>query len=99
MTKESVNKDDEELFEELCGESGTLVIWEKCDRLLSKAYEEPGGAQGRLKAINYGSRGSEHCALIFHKYLNPAETAFRDIESTKSAEFGQILEPLLSPEI
>lgn len=82
MIRESITEDDEKLFEELCGQSGTLVIWEKCDRLLSKAYEEPGGT-GEAQAVNYRVKKlGEHCALIFHKYLNPKETAFRDVNIT-----------------
>jgi len=36
MIKEDVTSDEWDWFEELCGEKGTLVIWSKCDRLLSK---------------------------------------------------------------
>jgi hypothetical protein len=75
MLDEKVTRDEEDLFEELCGESGTLVVWAKCDRLLSKAYEQPGGVKEQ-KAIEYRrQRLMEHCALIFHKYLNPNDKA------------------------
>lgn len=86
MIKEPVTEDDEEIFEELCGDSGTLVIWEKCDRLLSKAYEDPGGAK-ETQAVNYRVKKlGEHCALIFHKYLNPRETSFPDVKITVNGD-------------
>ena len=43
MLQEDVTADELDWFEELCGEKGTLVIWSKCDRLLSKEYQDPGG--------------------------------------------------------
>ena len=86
MIKEPISDDDRDLFDELCGETGTLVVWEKCDRLLSKAYEEPGGTKETL-AINYRVKKlAEHCALIFHKYLNPGESSFPNIVITVNGE-------------
>lgn len=38
MLKEPVTSDEQEMFEELCGAKGTLLIWEKCDRILTKDY-------------------------------------------------------------
>lgn len=79
MLDEAVSSDEEELFEELCGEHGTLVVWSKCDRLLSKAYEQPGGVKEQ-KAIDYRKQKlMDHCALIFHKYLNPNDKAHRTV--------------------
>jgi hypothetical protein len=93
MIKEPINEDDEELFEELCGDSGTLVIWEKCDRLLSKAYEEPGGTK-EAQAVNHRVKKlGEHCALIFHKYLNPSEKAFRDVKITVNGDLVDYWNP------
>uniref|UniRef100_A0A486XS73 ATP-binding protein n=1 Tax=Rheinheimera sp. BAL341 TaxID=1708203 RepID=A0A486XS73_9GAMM len=31
MLDEPVSHDEQELFEELCGDSGTLVVWSRCD--------------------------------------------------------------------
>ena len=79
MVADAVTSDEQEVFEELCGDVGTLVVWEKCDRLLSKSYKTPGG-NAELKAMNRrAERLREHCALIFHKYLNPAENGFRNV--------------------
>jgi hypothetical protein len=74
MLDEAITEDEEAAFDELCEEVGTLVVWAKCDRLLSKAYEEPGGVKEQT-AIKYRRKKlGEHCALIFHKYLNPNDT-------------------------
>jgi len=86
MVREPVTEEEEEIFTELCGEKGTLVKWEKCDRLLSKAYEQPGGTREQ-QAVNYRIKKlGDHCALIFHKYLNPAETSFPNIKITVNGD-------------
>ena len=74
-----VSEDEKDVFEELCGEKGTLVVWSRCDRLLSKAYDEPGGTREQAAIKHRRSKLIEHCALIFHKFLNPEEEAHRTI--------------------
>ena len=41
MLQDPVTSDESDTFEELCGSgSGTLLIWSKCDRILTKNYDE-----------------------------------------------------------
>ncbi|QPB84568.1 hypothetical protein CWC22_016880 [Pseudoalteromonas rubra] len=79
MLDEPLSEDEREVFEEMCGDSGTLVIWSRCDRLLSKVYEEPGGTKEQNAIKTRRSKLIDHCALIFHKYLNPEETEHRTV--------------------
>jgi hypothetical protein len=72
MLQEAVTPDDEERFLDLCGEKGTLVIWEKCDRLLSKEYREPGGVKEQQAVKRLAERLIRHIALIYHRFLQPA---------------------------
>ncbi len=80
MIDDPITEEEEELFEEFCGDdSGTLLIWERCDRLLGKLFEVPGGTREK-NAINYrANKLKEHCALIFHKFLNHKDKEFRDV--------------------
>ncbi len=80
MLEEPVSEDEQDIFEELCGEKGTLVIWSRCDRLLSKVYEEPGGTREQNAIKTRRSKLIEHCALIFHKFLNPEDTEHRTVD-------------------
>jgi hypothetical protein len=82
MLKENVSPDEEDIFDELCGDIGTLVIWSRCDKLLSKAFSEPGGTKEQTAIKRRRDKLSEHCALIFHKYLNEEELKFRNINIT-----------------
>ena len=84
--QEEITEDESAAFDELCGEVGTLVVWSKCDRLLSKAFEEPGGTQEK-SAINYRARKlRDHCALIFHKYLNVEDTDHNTVNISINGE-------------
>jgi hypothetical protein len=79
MLDETISSDEKELFEELCGERGTLLVWSKCDRLLSKVYEEPGGVKEQRAIEHRKQKLMDHCALIFHKYLNPSDKDYRTV--------------------
>ncbi len=79
MLDEPISEDEQDIFEDLCGDSGTLVIWSRCDRLLSKTYEEPGGTKEQNAIKTRRSKLIEHCGLIFHKYLNPEEKIHRTV--------------------
>ncbi|MBX9708392.1 MAG: ATP-binding protein [Caulobacteraceae bacterium] len=77
MLQEPVTKGEEAWFEELCGEgSGTLVVWSKCDRLLSRDYAEAGGTAERNAIKNRVRRLKEHLSLVFHRYLDPADDTY-----------------------
>jgi hypothetical protein len=69
MLREPVTSDEEDMFAELCGEKGTLVVWAKCDRLLSKEYIDAGGSKEQQAVKRLGERLTEHIALIYHRFL------------------------------
>lgn len=87
MLDEPVSDDELEVFAELCGnKTGTLVVWAKCDRLLSKQYEVPGGTKEQTAMKNRAKKLKEHCALIFHKFLNHDDSEFCNINITVNKE-------------
>jgi hypothetical protein len=79
MLKEDVTADELDLFEELCGDKGTLVIWSKCDRLLSKEYAQPGGVQEQNAIRRLSERLREHVALIYYRFLDASDTRERNV--------------------
>lgn len=80
MKREPVTVDEEEAFEELCGEgSGTLVVWSKCDRILSKNYDEPGGAKEKAAIGRLSAGLQRHLGEIYHRFLDQADTRERNI--------------------
>ncbi len=80
MSRELVTPDDEEVFEELCGDgSGTLVIWSKCDRILTKNYDEPGGSKERAAIARLSMNLQKHFGEIYHRFLDRNDDRERDI--------------------
>lgn len=73
MLQEPIAADEYELFDELCGESGTLVIWSKCDRLLSREYDDPGGAREQAAIRRLHDDLKRHLGLIYHRFLDANE--------------------------
>jgi hypothetical protein len=46
---------------------GTVVIWEKLDRVLPERYMESGWGRRRMAAL--AQRTAEHLAVVFHRFL------------------------------
>jgi hypothetical protein len=74
-----VTADELDWYNELCGEKGTLVIWSKCDRLLSKEYEQPGGTQEQAAMQRISDRLREHTGLIYYRFLDSNDSRARNV--------------------
>jgi len=70
MVREDVTDDELELFDDLCGDKGALVVWSKCDRLLAKDYREPGGAQEKAAIKRLAEKLANHVSLVYHRFLD-----------------------------
>nr|WP_319384384.1 ATP-binding protein [uncultured Roseibium sp.] len=73
MLREDVTSDEFEAFEEFCGPKGTLVIWSRCDRLLQKHYDEPGGAKEKAAVKRVTENLATHLELVHHRFLDTAD--------------------------
>ncbi|MCC1498291.1 ATP-binding protein [Alcanivorax sp. 1008] len=79
MLKESITDDEIEMFEELCGEKGTLVIWEKCDRILTKDYD-PGGTKEKAAISRLADSLARHLSLVYHRFLDVHDSRERNVD-------------------
>lgn len=79
MLQEPVTASERETFDEMCGATGTLVIWEKCDRILTKEYE-PGSTQERAAISRLAESLSKHLSLVFHRFLDKTDTRERNVD-------------------
>lgn len=52
-------------------DSGTVVLWEKLDRVLPENRPEGGWARRRVESLT--RRTSEHLAMVFHRFLSRPE--------------------------
>lgn len=77
LKKLPVTEDEQEILEATAGNgSGTLVVWDKIDRLL-KAYNNKGSAKNALKR-----RTDElkfHLAMVYQRFLDSADSRERNI--------------------
>ncbi|MBD3666185.1 ATP-binding protein [Sulfitobacter aestuariivivens] len=79
MLREPVTSGEEEMFDELCGETGTLVVWEKCDRILSKEYEA-GGTKEQAAIKRLADTLSKHLSLVYHRFTEKLDERERNID-------------------
>ncbi|RKS12237.1 histidine kinase/DNA gyrase B/HSP90-like ATPase [Pseudomonas sp. WPR_5_2] len=79
MLREPITSDEREMFDELCGEKGTLVIWEKCDRILTKDYD-PGGSKEKAAVNRLAESLAKHLSLVYHRFLDKTDERERDVE-------------------
>jgi hypothetical protein len=86
MLPEAISAIEAKKFDELCGEKGTLVVWSKCDRILNKHYDEPGGSKEQTALKNRRRILGEHIGKIFHKYLDPRETEYSNVKIMLNGE-------------
>jgi hypothetical protein len=82
MVRDEVSADEYDMFEELCGERGTLVIWEKCDRILSKEYVIAGGAHEQAAVKRLAENLFEHVAVIYYRFLDSNDERERNVVIT-----------------
>lgn len=90
MRQDTVTTDENEIYDELCGSgSGTLVIWSKCDRILTKNYDEPGGAKEKsaIKRLADGLRS--HAGMIYHRFID--ENDDREINIALMIDGGPVV--------
>lgn len=86
MLRETVEDHEAEAWEELCGEHGTLVVWTKCDRLLSKHYDEPGGTREQAAIRRLRAALKDHLGMIYHRFLDAEDDRQRTIRMTVDGE-------------
>jgi len=79
MLRDPVTKDEQEIFEDLCGKHGTLVVWEKCDRILTKDYE-PGGAKEQAAINRLAGSLAKHLSLVYHRFLDKNDPRENNLE-------------------
>lgn len=77
---------EEDLLNEVAqSSSGTLVMWDKVDRMM-KNYSEPGGKHARnaLDRVVAGFR--DHAAMVYQRFLNDTDERSRNILMTLNGQ-------------
>lgn len=72
LIQPDINEDEMELLEDVAGDgTGTVVIWEKIDRLL-KDYQREGAQKNAMKKIIEGLRF--HFSMVYQRFLDSQYT-------------------------
>lgn len=61
------------------GRAGTVVVWDKIDRLL-KAYSDPGGVHARKALDKHLSRLKDHVAMVYQRFLDPLDDRAENVK-------------------
>ncbi len=96
MLEEEVTATEKVRFAEMCGDHGTLLVWSKCDRLLSKTYEQAGGTPERKAVTSRVERLREHIGLIFHRYLDFDNNDYSNVKIELNGESIQPWDPFFT---
>ena len=73
-------KEEIELLDEAAdGGPGTLVLWEKVDRLM-KDYEKPSGGSARKALKDVAEDFQDHAAMVYQRFLDPNDKRARNFE-------------------
>ncbi|MBM6995766.1 ATP-binding protein [Paenibacillus sp. DXFW5] len=86
-----LDPDDDELslLDEVSdGKSGTIVTWEKVDRIL-KSYSDQGGSYARKALERIKDNLREHISMVYQRFLDPA---FEDAPNVTIRLDGQVIE-------
>lgn len=66
--------------------SGTIIVWEKCDRLLSSRYSNPTTKAFRTAFENAQIALRQHLAMVFQRFLDENDLRARTVEITLNGE-------------
>ena len=87
MLREDLEPHERDAWEELCAagtQTGTLVVWSNCDRLLSKKFASPANAQSAIKRLRKSL--STHLGTIYHRFIDASDDRCRNATITVNGE-------------
>ena len=65
-----VTSEDEEKLNGISKDSGTVVVWSKVDRLMSKQFSVPGGTPHRKALKKITDELKQHLSTVFQRFLD-----------------------------
>jgi len=61
------------------GKAGTIILWERVDRLLKKAYNNPAGGHARNALKSYVEKLRFHVAMVYQRFLDKSDKRALDV--------------------
>ena len=76
----NLTADGKGVFEEMCGDVGTLVTWQKCDRVLGRTRPDEGESKVKAALKRSAKNLQDHLNLTFHRYLDKEDDRGANVE-------------------
>lgn len=80
------------------GRAGTIVVWEKVDRLLAKSYEQPGGKAAQKALAKRVEELKTHLRMVYQRFLDPADDRARTLGVAVNGESLTAWDPFVVTE-
>lgn len=92
MLSEKIEPHEQEAWDQIGGSdsTGTLVVWSKCDRILSRNYASPGGAHAQAAIQQIREDVKEHLGTIYHRFLDHSDNRQRNVNVEVN---GELIKP------
>lgn len=92
MLSEEIETHEQDAWNEIGGMDsvGTLVVWTKCDRILSKNYAAPGGSHAQAAIQQIRENLKEHLGTIYHRFLDYDDDRQRNVNIDVN---GELIKP------
>lgn len=90
------SQEEVELLNELAkGGPGTLVLWQKVDRLLD-GYKDPTSKARKKGMDRLVDRLRDHLAVVYQRFLDPNDSRERNLEISVNGDAVQFWDPFLT---
>lgn len=70
------------LNETAAAHAGTVVFWDKIDRLFGREYQDPGGKRAQNALTKAKADLAEHIGLVYQRFLDPTDRRARNVQIT-----------------
>lgn len=68
------------------GKTGTVILWERVDRLLKKAYDNPAGGHAKKALKSYADKLRLHVAMVYQRFLDKNDKRAPDVSIRINSE-------------
>lgn len=82
------DKDGKKLLEKVASStSGTVVLWDKIDRLFDRDYKDPTGGHARNALRRIKDDLKHHLSMVYQRFLDDTDDRARNVEISLDDEF------------
>ena len=96
MIQERITEEETEIFNNMCGDSGTLVIWSKCDRILANSFSDVAGTKEQQALKRLSNRLKQHVGTVYHRFIDSSDQRAENLSITINDELVEPWDPFFT---